>query len=79
MVKFLMSFFLFLVLNFGALGVGGFLMGSSPAQNTWYFSQNLAPWTPPGWVFGAAWTLIMLLFSVYMTLVWKKNPGKGTW
>ena len=76
MVKFLMSFFLFLVLNFGALGLGGFLMGSSPAQNTWYFSQNLAPWTPPGWVFGAAWTLIMLLFSVYMTLVWKKNPGK---
>ncbi len=36
-------------------------------QKEWYLSLNKAPWTPPGWVFGAAWTTIMLLFSFYMT------------
>ncbi|MBM3452250.1 MAG: tryptophan-rich sensory protein [Bacteroidetes bacterium] len=76
MKQFVKSLFLFLLLNFGALSLGGFLMGSSPAENTWYLSQNKAPWTPPGWVFGFAWTLIMLLFSVYMSLIWRKNPGK---
>ena len=76
MIKHFATFFLFLILNFGALGLGGFLMGQNPGQNEWYLTQNLAPWTPPGWVFGAAWTIIMLLFSIYMSLVWKKNPGK---
>jgi tryptophan-rich sensory protein len=27
---------------------------------------NKAPWTPPGWVFGFAWTTIMICFSFYM-------------
>ena len=76
MMKTLLTFLLFFIFNFGALGIGGLLMGGSPALNTWYNSQNLAPWTPPGWVFGAAWSSIMILFSIYMTLVWKKNPGK---
>ena len=61
MAKFLM----FLVINFAALGIGGFLIGN-PGADTWYQSMNKAPWTPPGWVFGAAWTTIMLCFSFYM-------------
>ena len=71
------NFLLFFVINFGALGLGSFLMGSSPIENSWYQSLNLAPWTPPGWVFGAAWTTIMLLFSVYMTVVFKENPTRS--
>ena len=67
---------LFLILNFGALGIGSFLMGSSPVENSWYQSLNLAPWTPPGWVFGAAWTTIMTLFSIYMMLVFREYPSK---
>jgi tryptophan-rich sensory protein len=67
---------LFLVLNFAALGIGSFLMGSSPVENSWYQSLNLAPWTPPGWVFGAAWTTIMTLFSIYMMLVFREYPTK---
>ncbi len=70
-------FLIFLVFNFGALAVGGFLMGESPATNEWYQTQNLAPWTPPGWVFGAAWTAIMLLFSIYMTILWKKYSSRS--
>lgn len=57
--------FLFLLINFSALGIGGALIGS-PAEDTFYQSLNKAPWTPPGWVFGAAWFSIMLCFSFFM-------------
>lgn len=59
----------FLVINFGALGIGGFLMGEGP-QSSWYVDIEKAPWTPPGWVFGAAWTTIMVCFSFYMAYLW---------
>lgn len=58
--------FLFLVLNFGALGIGTYLMNSGPTSD-WYKALEKAPWTPPGWVFGVAWTSIMICFSFYMT------------
>ncbi len=35
----------------------------------WYSNLNKAPWTPPGWVFGFEWTLIMLCFSVYLSFL----------
>jgi benzodiazapine receptor len=60
----------FLILNFGALGIGGLLMDGE-VQGEWYQALNKAPWTPPGWVFGVAWTTIMLCFSVYMAYAWK--------
>jgi len=63
-----LQFLLFFILNFGALALGSLLMGSSPVSNEWYIQLNKAPWTPPGWVFGAAWTTIMLLFTVYLTI-----------
>jgi tryptophan-rich sensory protein len=76
MLKNIRIFLTFLVFNFGALGIGSVLMGSSPLENTWYQELNLAPWTPPGWVFGAAWTTIMILFALYMTVIFRKNPTK---
>ena len=56
---------LFLIVNFAALGIGGLLQGEGP-MGDWYQSLNKAPWTPPGWVFGAAWTSIMICFSFFM-------------
>ena len=32
----------------------------------WYQDLNKAPWTPPGWVFGSMWTIIMISYAVYM-------------
>ena len=55
----------FLVLNFSALAIGSWLMNNGPITN-WYMYLNQAQWTPPGWVFGIAWTTIMICFSVYM-------------
>ena len=56
---------LFLVINFGGLAFGGWLMNNGPTSE-WYIDLNKAPWTPPGWVFGVAWTFIMICFSIYL-------------
>ncbi|WP_372754466.1 TspO/MBR family protein [Mariniflexile sp.] len=64
----------FLVINFGALVIGTLLMNNGP-QTDWYMQLNKAPWTPPGWVFGAAWSTIMLCFSVYMAYLYSALPN----
>ncbi|TXD51245.1 MULTISPECIES: TspO/MBR family protein [unclassified Polaribacter] len=56
---------LFLIINFGGLAIGNWLNQNGPMAG-WYVNLNKAPWTPPGWVFGAAWTLIMICFSMYL-------------
>lgn len=63
------AFIVFLVINFGALALGSWLMNSGP-QTTWYQNLDKAPWTPPGWVFGVAWTIIMLCFSAFMAYLY---------
>lgn len=63
--------FLFLLINFAALAIGG-LATKNGVVSEWYVNLNKAPWTPPGWVFGAAWTFIMIAFSVYLATIWPK-------
>jgi tryptophan-rich sensory protein len=46
---------IFLALNFAALAIGG-LFTSKGVSSDWYAGIAKAPWTPPGWAFGAAWT-----------------------
>ena len=57
---------IFLFFNFSALSIGVWLMNDGPQAN-WYQNLHKAPWTPAGWVFGFAWTTIMVLYSFYMT------------
>lgn len=64
-MKHFMLLVIFLIINFGSLAIGGWLMNNGP-QTQWYLELNKAPWTPPGWVFGAAWTTIMVCYSIYM-------------
>ena len=66
---------LFLFVNFGGLGFGSWLMNNGP-MTSWYQNLNKAPWTPPGWVFGMAWTLIMICFSFYMAYAYKELNNK---
>jgi tryptophan-rich sensory protein len=56
---------IFLTLNFLALAIGGQFTGSGVSSD-WYQTINKAPWTPPGWVFGAAWTTIMICYAFYL-------------
>lgn len=68
---------LFLVINFAALALGGLFTGKG-VPSDWYQSLNKAPWTPPGWMFGAAWTAIMICFSVYMAQIWQQAGNRNT-
>ncbi|MDO6425299.1 TspO/MBR family protein, partial [Saccharophagus degradans] len=34
------------------------------------------PWTPPGWMFGVAWTTIMICFAIYMALLIPKTDNR---
>ena len=61
----MLKLIVFFTINFTALGIGGLLIGN-PATNEWYQTVNKAPWTPPGWVFGLAWTTIMICFSIFL-------------
>ena len=67
---------IFLALNFGALALGGFFT-SKGVPSEWYTELNKAPWTPPGWVFGAAWSFIMVCFGVYMAYLWPATENKN--
>src|SRR5690606_35903976 len=74
-MKFQWQLVVFLVLNFGALALGSLLMGNA-VSGEWYQSLNKAPWTPPGWVFGAAWFTVMFTFSIFMA---KMTEKKAFW
>lgn len=66
---------LFLILNFVALGLGSWMMADGP-NTAWYAELNKAPWTPPGWMFGTAWIIIMICFAGYMALLWERSENK---
>ena len=66
---------IFLVVNFAALALGG-LATKNGVSSDWYTQLNKAPWTPPGWVFGAAWTSIMICYSFYMAYAWECQTDK---
>ena len=63
---------LFFILNFGGLALGNWFMGDA-VQQEWFTNLNKAPWTPPGWVFGVAWTSIMICFSIYLGKLFVKD------
>lgn len=68
-MKFIKPFIAFLILNFAALAIGSAFMAEGP-KGDWYLQLEKAPWTPDGWVFGAAWTTIMICFSIYMAFLY---------
>ncbi|MCW3806082.1 TspO/MBR family protein [Plebeiibacterium marinum] len=71
----LFRFILFLVINFGALAVAGIFTGKG-VPSEWYVNLSKAPWTPPGWMFGLAWTTIMICFSLYLMYLWPLDYNK---
>ncbi|WP_375238908.1 TspO/MBR family protein [Aurantibacter sp.] len=74
-MKKLKLFFIFLTINLGSLAIGSLLMQNGP-QTDWFINLNQAPWTPPGWVFGTAWTTIMICFSIYLAYLFTGNVSK---
>jgi len=73
--KMIYRLLIFGMLNAGALVMGGLFTGKG-VPSTWYAGLAKAPWTPPGWVFGAAWTTIMICFTIYMAVLWTKTANQ---
>ena len=73
--KMFLSNIIFLVLNFSALYLG-VILANEGGSSDWYSNLTKAPWEPDGWVFGAAWTSIMICFSVYMSINWNRTINK---
>jgi len=71
-MKLLKLIVFFFIINFAGLYLGSSFMGETVSSN-WYTSLDKAPWTPPGWVFGVSWTLIMICFSIYLGFLFKKR------
>lgn len=75
MLQFIKYFFIFLLINFGGLALGALWTNPGTASE-WYETINMAPWTPPGWVFGFAWTTIGITYSLWGAYV-MKNLNHG--
>jgi len=67
-MNFLLSYFVQLIIFGLALFLGSQFTGSG-LNSDWYKNLLLPPWQPAGWVFGAAWTTIMLSFSAAMAII----------
>ena len=74
-MKFTKAFLFVMVVNFGGLAIGSWIMDGGPTS-LWYTTLNQAPWTPPGIVFGIAWTTIMVLFSIYLGILFQDENTK---
>jgi tryptophan-rich sensory protein len=64
------------LLGFLALSWVVATLGSVPIilnSNGWYALAEKAPWTPPGWLFGSAWTALYAAMAVAAWLVWRQR------
>jgi len=60
-----------LAISFGVAALGS--IATAGNVDGWYASAEKAPWNPPNWLFGPAWTLLYTLMSVAAWLVWRRG------
>lgn len=54
----------------------GFVIGRLFKSNSWYFNLKKSPLTPPGYVFGIAWSILYILIGIsYYLALWDKPIG----
>lgn len=42
----------------------------------WYADAQKAPWSPPNWLFGPAWSILYTVMAVAMWLVWRRRSER---
>jgi tryptophan-rich sensory protein len=52
---------------------GGAASGLATPPGEWYAALAKPAWTPPGWLFGPAWTLLYTLMAVAVWTVWRRR------
>ena len=68
------SLALILLVTFIASGIGGFI--TSSFKEPWYSEIILPTFNPPSWVFGPVWTVLYILMSVAIWIVWRKTSDR---
>jgi translocator protein len=58
-----------LALVFAAAAIGGLATARSVGAGSWYEGLDRAPWNPPSWAFGPAWTVLYVLMGLAAWLV----------
>lgn len=48
-----------------------------PSITIWYASLNKPFFTPPGWLFGPAWTILYILMAIALFLIWSLPESKA--
>ncbi len=61
------------LITIAVLGVGGAMTNVGP----WYRDLVKPKWTPPNWIFGPAWTVILGLAAWSGVLAWINSAGDG--
>lgn len=67
--------FFFLVVCFGAAGVGS--LWTSSSVNGWYVNLRKPSFNPPNWIFAPVWTTLYFLMAVSAWMVWERGGWSG--
>ncbi len=59
----------FLAAAFAVAALGGYATASS--VKSWYPTLAKPAWTPPGWLFGPAWTVLYTLMAIVAWRIWR--------
>lgn len=70
---------LFCVSLFLLLGIGSGILSNSGYENRWFVALTKPSLMPPGWAFGAAWTILYILLGLALAVVINARgaPGRG--
>lgn len=58
----------------------GFLSGrmsNSGYSNRWFAALDLPPIVPPGWVFGAVWSILYVMLGIVLAMILHARGSKG--
>lgn len=58
-----------IVTCFGAAAIGG--LATTQGLDAWYATLAKPTWNPPNWIFAPVWTLLYLMMSVSVWMVWR--------
>lgn len=61
----------FILLVAAVSAIGGAITATS--VTTWYAGLDKPSWTPPGWLFGPAWTLLYAMMAVVAWRLWQQR------
>lgn len=61
--------------SFAVAAIGG--LSSASNVDGWYVTADKAPWSPPNWLFGPAWTFLYTAMAVAAWLVWRTRDRRA--